>query len=373
MVEVKRSWRQRQLELAPLFEEWLGAGRAVEDFATIQASLTQYLIQILDTPAAATDFVAGTPAIFNNCNDLSTYAEWMGVHAYMHAHFLTRYWRTFGVLQDVFRIGHLPIRKAGIRVLDIGSGPAQATYAAQDLYRRVGEFSASVQADDLVMPPPKTDLVEQSMAWERLVHFFSEHTSRAGPYGARFPDFSLLDLQKMRQREERAAREAEEWDWEDPYAPFPFTPQDHKYDLYILSNYLTETSQVDAIADKIEKLFWWLSPGQSVLILGGSGQLYPEIYRRVEQIARRARVTRIDALPQRQVFREPELILPLLCTHFATVAAHLQKFNISAAIPAVALTRQHLWDPSVAVPKPRAISALLFRRIVRRRRRRQPA
>ncbi len=54
--------------------------------------------------------------------------------AYLVQHLADRYGRVTQVLERLLAVGHLPIRKTRLTVLDIGAGPAPALYAIHDFY-----------------------------------------------------------------------------------------------------------------------------------------------------------------------------------------------------------------------------------------------
>src|SRR4029077_17442054 len=88
--------------------------------------------------------------------------------------------------------------------------------------------------------------------------------------------------------------EADEADWDDPNAPWPFPPADYKQELYIFSNFLTTDEFAQAAKHQIQKIFYWLGPGHRVLIMGSSSPRYQSIYGLIDDLAMQARVDSVD-------------------------------------------------------------------------------
>lgn len=98
------------------------------------------------------------------------YDREMGAAAYTYVHLLDRYKRFWDVLLCLLDQGLLPVSAKGIDVLDIGSGPAVALYAVNDMYKALHDFAIDRGYTHLVTPPPRFHVIEPSV---QMVRFFT--------------------------------------------------------------------------------------------------------------------------------------------------------------------------------------------------------
>lgn len=372
----RQTWRKLQRETAPKFLDWLDDGRRNTDLLRIQHNLTEFIIRHLSTKEDCRDFISRWSSVLRRCNDPATYDDWINILAYAHIHSLERYRRFYAVLAELYKIGQLPMKSWAIRILEVGTGPAPCLYALQDFYEQVTLFAEARQESRLKMETPRTDCVEQSRAMARFLHHFSEASRRPGPFFVRFSDFLALDLQKFRQVSEQRSRESEHYsDDDDPWSPFPFQPQDFKYELYIFSNFLTDLEFVEQATTALGKLFFWLGPHQSVLVLGGTGGAYQKIYAKLTDLAAKAKVDTIRELPETIPCSLDDFGAHLVKSHYTTVLRHMRSIHPNLLIPDDLENAADLWDPGSPLKGPKKFSVRLFKRnrLLRKRWRRIPA
>jgi hypothetical protein len=249
------TWRKRQRDSSTLFGQWLDSGRRAADLRRTQEAFTAFLLSRIRTPEDARHYIEALPDAFAACNNVATYEDESKIIAYASVHFLERYRRFYKVLENLFRIGRLPMRARGVRLLDIGTGPAQCLYAAQDFYAQLQAFSMAHEIPQLSTPAPVLHSVEQSRYWASFFHNFSEISGRKGPYSPQFRTFEDLDLAAFR-REEQIRESSVRYD-DDDYWLFVRSGESFEYHMYIFANFLTTTEQVQATQHTLGKLFQW--------------------------------------------------------------------------------------------------------------------
>jgi hypothetical protein len=329
--------------------------------ARVQSQLTEWVATGLGDARIAQEFVARWPLVLGRCNDPETYQDDLNVLAYCHIHFLERYRRFYAVLEQLYRTGRLPMKATGFRVLDVGSGPAPSLYAVQDFYAQVSATLRSMNAAWIPEEEPETTCVEQSAAMQRFLHHFSERTARRGPFGARFADILSLDLQARRSASEEASRKADEADWDDPNAPWPFPPADFKHDVYIFSNVLTTEEFVEQAIPALTRLFYWLGPSQVIVIQGASNETYQRIYAKLDEIADRTKVDRVGDL-ETISWRYDDPSAMLIKAHYEEVWHKIETICPAIQLPPNAQDFRDVWDPEASLSGPTKFSVRVYRR-----------
>jgi hypothetical protein len=354
------TWRQLQRESSALFGQWLDGGRRAADLQRTQEVFSSFVVGLIDTPATARRYIEALPDAFAACNNAATYEDESKVLAYASLHFLERYRRFYKVLENLFRIGRLPMRVHRIRLLDIGTGPAQCLYAAQDFYAQLQAFSKVHKLPQLSMQPPILHCVERSRYWARFFHYFSEVSDRKGPYSPQFRAFEDLDLAALRREEDIRASRVRYDDDEDWL--FVSSRESFEYQMYIFANFLTTTDQVKATRDTLEKLFRWVKVGQSVLILGSPQPPYPLIYGELEEIAAFVGLQHEADLPTSLEFALDDESALVLKEHHVRVIKHLETLLPNFEVPAAVKRHELIWDLNAPLPKFPSFAVNLYRR-----------
>jgi hypothetical protein len=357
------TWKKLQTQSAASFQAWLNAGRRDADIVRIQQTLTAFLLEQLSDRAEVRKFIAAWPCVMgSSCNDARTYLVYENVLAYCHIHFLERYRRFYQVLERLYEIGHLPMRDSEVRVLDVGTGPAPCLYAFQDFYDQIRGFANFRRLTELHLNPPVLNCVEQSPAMERFMHHFSERTLRPRPFGATHRDFLKLDLSALRRASEEESRKSQESDWDDPGVPWPFDPVDYKHDLYIFSNFLTTREFAATARNQLLKIFYWLGPGQRLLIMGSSAHQYDEIYDFINGLASQASVDGVDGWNDSFSCTYKDFSAQRIKAQYDAIVSHITKLDPRLRFPQELQKTNDLWDPKIRLRGPRSFRARLYRR-----------
>jgi ribosomal protein RSM22 (predicted rRNA methylase) len=315
------------------------------------------------------------PEALRNCDALS-FSQTSEAATYAGLHLLDRYGRVMQVLEYLTRIGRLPLRRVGIKVLEIGSGPAPALYAVHDFYSMLHEWPGRGSTE--IAGVKSADSLERGGAWDPILHHISEHLmmvrgDRQGAIGLPFrrsiDDFTGFDT---RQRHHQATNQAarvifNDFDFADEpismKTAFRLAYQDEgkvpsAYDLVFMCNFLTQQSMTEQFSKELQKLAYALTPGGVLVVMGATGGQYPAIYEAVKEIASRARLT--DVSPAQPLDANLSPHLDIVSEHTrANVAAALadcsdeERHDICSKLP------KDLWNPAVEFVLPK-YQALVF-------------
>lgn len=234
------------------------------------------------------------------CNEQSTYEKPFAPEAYLWQHFLERYARTWRALEIMVEHGCLPIATYGVRSLDIGTGPGPSAFAVNDFYETLVRFAVSENVPDFNQPP-QVSCVEYDHATNqlrlRIAAICAEIASRSAVTLCGYiQDFGTLQFTAERRDAFRSLRWQEEcyydekagvWDSEllrTVEEAHQIAESTHRYRLFVFSNFLTEVGTVAKFEQQIRNLLIDAKPGAVVLVLGGSGGHYPEIYSYVDRL-----------------------------------------------------------------------------------------
>jgi len=257
-------------------------------------------------PAAARLFLASLPPVLARCDE-DIYDAPLAAEAYAFVHLVDRYRRFWDVLQSLLIAGALPVRAAPLDVLDIGTGPAPALYAVNDFLEELRTFASQTDGcEALCTPVPRLRSIESSRNMVRLVHNLSEFTGRPGPF---WPDeIAFEGFDPDQARTDARLRRIDELMNEEALGPREATRVASsqqaewagvgRYHFCIFSNFLTQQSQVASLATEIEHVFRALKPRGLVVVVGGTGNQYPAIYDKLEEIAQRSCVQPLTLVPK---------------------------------------------------------------------------
>jgi ribosomal protein RSM22 (predicted rRNA methylase) len=309
------------------------------------------------------------PEALRNCDALS-FSQISEAVAYAGLHLLDRYGRVMQVLEHLMQIGRLPIRRVGLKVLEVGSGPAPALYAVRDFYSMLREWPGrgSTEIADIQF----ADSLERGEAWDRVLHHVSEQLmvvrgdiqgASGLPFRRSINDFSGFDTQ-LRHHQAVALHAQQlfrDSDWADEpislKAAFRMAYQNggsapSAYDLVFMCNFLTQTAMTQQFGDELKKISRALTPGGVLVVMGGTGRQYPAIYEEVCNIASDARLTDISPTNVFDANLSPHL--QIVCEHMrSNVAAALancpdkERLDIRSRLP------EDLWNPDVEFVLPK--------------------
>lgn len=134
--------KQWQLQIA---DAWIGtatsAGSARYDaMRNLANGVEQLLNSEVHREAEATAVIDQLIPVLAHCDDLDFDTSEQSL-AYISWHLLDRYGRIQQTLDALCRTGDLPIRKQTLTLLEVGAGPAPASYAVSDYYWQFAEWS----------------------------------------------------------------------------------------------------------------------------------------------------------------------------------------------------------------------------------------
>lgn len=299
------TWRQLLKRHGQPFLCWLReTGRTQQQLSCISDQLAGFLIERVDTlahewPEALLEFWNRIPDVRSCCSDVKTFERPLAAEAYAYVHFLERYRRTWRTLEYLCSVAALPLGINGVRVLDIGSGPAAALYAITDFYDALTDFAVEHGIPELKLPRPELACVEQSPAMVHFFHGFSEYSQRRGPFNPIETDFTDLRLPAKRAWYRRQNEVEGYWDgeteqYEEIYCPgsaYADAERLFRFRLVVLSNFLTLESDVERFESELRSLFEDLRPGGVVIVLGATGDSYQKIYEQLSLVAQNAGLT----------------------------------------------------------------------------------
>jgi hypothetical protein len=285
------------------------------------------------------DVARKLPEALKSCDALK-FDEVSEATAYAGLHLLDRYGRVMQVLEYLVQVGRLPIRKKGVKVLEVGAGPAPALYATRDFYAMLRDWPGRGGAE--VAPVRTSHSLERGKAWDRVLHHVSEHLMRARhddsqvdslPFSRSVDDFTGFDTTARHHKSiaERARNIFEIFDEADEYitrkAASRIAYQEGSYapsayDLIFMCNFLTQPEMTERFAVELTKLSAALTPGGILVVMGGTGKQYPAIYDDVRQIAFKSRLTEIGP---------PAPLDPNLWPHLDIVSDHM-RHNVELAL-----------------------------------------
>ena len=365
------TWRQLLKKHRKSFLRWLSATRRAEaTLDNIASQLTEFIVHQIDNvrhewPLAPIEFWNRIPEVRACCSNPATFTKPFAVEAYAYVHFLERYRRTWATLERLTQLAVLPFGTRGVRVLDVGTGPACSLYAIDDFYAALADFANESQIAEFELPEPQLACVEKSHSMVSFFHAFSEFACRRGPFGPLSNDFSSLYLPARRDWHRRQNEVETYWDEETQQYEEIYTPdwadaeaeRLFRYRLIVLSNFLTLEADVERFRESLSLLFGDLKAGGVVLMLGGTGDAYQKIYERVAAIAHE-----VGLLEPTSEIDTTSRLRDDAAARIIKVAQHRVYQHISGLVGIEALQRQKAWpDYWTEKPSPRARPRFAFR------------
>jgi hypothetical protein len=360
------SWRSLQLRVAPILQQTLNSARLRRLEETVTA-LERHLIGTLRTTEDASAFLNRLFEVRKQCNE-EIYNRPMAAEAYAYTHLANRYVRWWNVFQKLFESGYLPMRRSGINVMDIGSGPAPASYALLDFMTSIEEAVAaipdSLAAKRLTTDPSRVVLAEKSVAMARLVHRVSEYRPLGGMYSVAIPD--IFDLQLVMTKEANALRRERllhdimsQWGDELGYdAALQILGSDHpnwhspeRFHLCLVGYLLTTDDMLERANRVLKEIKRTLPPGGTIVVMGGKGPGYQAIHARLRDRMRGLHHLQIS---QRiKVAFDDEQLQLLLKNFYIRIRRHVRNLVTDTQDSAL-LAGDHylrrLWDPNCKIP-----------------------
>lgn len=255
----------RFLELRVLLEAFLTDRICTEDsYARSVASQLQNVLEKCDT---------------------ITYEEKGTAEAYALLHFLDRFHRFQLTFQRLHALNLMPIKKRTIDILDVGTGPGPSMFAASDFYVDVLGTGATLD-ERWGNQGFAIDYVEKSKAFRQWLHHFTEYVNVANRSGrpwwvpyhhGTFDDFKDLSF--------TSTRSETEYDDDGDRITVPVTTK-YRYDLIVLSNFLTTKDQVQRYSKELKDCARYLRHNGIMLVVGArrTDRKYDEVYEALSRL-----------------------------------------------------------------------------------------
>jgi len=228
--------------------------------------------------------------VLKNC-DAITYDEEGVSIAYSILHFMDRYHRFQLLFLKLLEEDILPI-KPQIDILDLGSGPGPSMYAMSDMYELYRMFEKETKGVSTIKKL-NIEYVEKSIEFTNFLHHFTEFANypeniddeweyRVPYHHTIFNDISDLVFNE-RKRVYRSEYEQIEDEW---YQIQETVIVKRRYDLAILSNFLTNVEMVNEFSDQIRKTAFFLRNRGLFVLVGanGSSGKYEPVYDGIDNI-----------------------------------------------------------------------------------------
>ena len=287
------------------FLAWAREERVLSSkFSLLATALSTLLRGSVPTPEEAHDVWEAVPAVLSRCNEQATYEKPGAACAYAWLYLLERYVRTWLALERLVQRNCLPMGKHGVRALDVGTGPGPAAFAIHDFYVAMVAYS-EVTGNPKWRQSPHVICVESKRGPNHFRHQLAEMLfQQAGreSEGVLSMTSTLGDFEEFEPTQERKqylkslrSEEDEYFDdvagrWHSDRVYLPDEANDmaqslHRYRLVTFSNFLTTPGVVKSVRPNLVEVLHDAAPGSVVLVLGGSGDRYQEIYDYVDCLA----------------------------------------------------------------------------------------
>ena len=287
------------------FLAWAREERVLSSkFSLLATALSTLLRGSVLTPKEAHEVWEAVPAVLSRCNEQATYEMPGAACAYAWLHMLERYVRIWLALERLVEKNCLPMGTNGVRALDVGTGPGPAAFAIHDFYVAMVGYS-EVTGNPKWRQPPQVTCVESKRRPNHFRHQLAEMLfQQAGrePESVLSMTSTLGDFREFEPTQERKqflevlrSEENEYFDdlagrWDSNRVYLPDEANDmaqslHRYRLVTFSNFLTTPGIVKSVEPNLVEVLHDAAPGSMVLVLGGSGDRYQEIYDCVDRMA----------------------------------------------------------------------------------------
>jgi len=308
MKKSKAGWKDLLRRDGADFLSWIAVNDVLmTKFDTLASALWTHLERIIRTQEDSIEVWRAVPAVLSDCNEQTTYELPGAAHAYAWLHLLDRYARTWSALEKLVAACCLPLGKFGVRALDVGTGPGPSAFAIHDFYRAMMEF-ATHTGNHLWLQPPEVTCVEFSRSTNNLRHQLAETVFEQSLAQSKnvislcqaFPDFREIVPSVERKRFYHVLRAADEENFDEVSNQWTSEPQYtaaeanelaqsfRRYRLIIYSNFLTTVDTLRTFEPNLIDILGDAHPGSVLIVIGGKGRQYPEIYEYMNSLARNA-------------------------------------------------------------------------------------
>ena len=306
MDDRRQTWTNLLLQEGSTFLEWLETNGILSQKLDTLAKALHWLLEMeVRTNEEAIAVCKAVPAAYKDLKNQSVYEDLWTAVAYAGLHLLDRYVRTWVALERLVTANCLPLAKYGVNVLDVGTGPGPSAFAIHDFYSAVTQFSEH-SGNRKWRQPVLVYCVEKARATNHLRHLLGEMVYELSQRQSmnvlvmtrHMPDFSQILPNQQRKALQKALNSTEDeysydtnsewsselWFWAHVSN---FKAQSlHRYRLLVFSNFLTDVDELAHFEPNLFEIFRDSSPGTALMLLGGKGGDYPQIYDTVGQLAR---------------------------------------------------------------------------------------
>lgn len=253
-------------------------------FLELESLLSEFLLlRLHDNPELAKSVASQLFNVLKHCDQI-TYEEPGTAEAYALLHFLDRYHRFQLIYESLHQIKLMPLRSDGVRILDVGTGPGPSMYAVSDFYINAFHKNSS-EGDIRDQKNFHIDYVERSHQFRNWLHHFTEfvnyHNPTRTPWLVPFHHGTFNDFQNLEFNQRKIG-----WERDDDGDQVPFHyVRKHRFDLIVLSNFLTTKEQATAFSKEIENCARYLRHNGILVVVGAksSSKKYKEVYEEIEK------------------------------------------------------------------------------------------
>ncbi len=311
-------------------KQWLAQRRRQDSLsshfaADFREAVARFFARSVYDEGRARRVIAQLGPTLSSCDELA-FDHLSQALAYLVWHEVDRYHRVIQALDLLFERGVLPLAKPGreLRVLEVGSGPAPASYAAADYFAALGAWTHAQPGSFASSASVKAHTLDRAPAWTSLIHGLSEEllmVSRAVPGCAYRPpaswffDVTYKDLQgfnplQMHSQSRDTTRRSIvnlRYDDDDVFWPSVRMGLDvfddgeveradvreapySAYDLIILANFVTNEDMLQALESDLQTLARSLVPGGVLLTMSACGGKYQGLSTRLSALAEDCRL-----------------------------------------------------------------------------------
>ena len=199
-------------------------------------------------------------------------------------------------------------------------------YAIRDFYQSLGLWPGK---QDVTIAPLTTGYtLDRGRAWDSFLHHLSEnliiirgldHTEGSLAFGRSVREFSgfnvrerhHVSLARLAQAIEHDADEESEYIAQSTARQMAYeqgADEPSAYDLVILCNFLTQHEMVSRFDRELRALMSSLTPGGLLIVMGGIGAPYPELYSTLRAMAAAARLLDVSPAESFNANNSPELL-----------------------------------------------------------------
>ena len=303
-----QSWTSLLRSEGADFLSWVKGQRILSTkFDALATALSSLLKDSVRTAEQAPAVWLAVPKVLSHCNEKATYKMDGAACAYAWLHLLDRYVRTWFALEILVEKNCLPMGKNGVRALDVGTGPGPSAFAIHDFYASMIQFSQT-RNDSRWRQPLHVTCVESDDNTKHLRHLLAEILFEQGERESEgvlamchnLRDFGKLEPTRERKETFQGLRNAEETYFDEVRGQSTsdllylaeeanyIAQSQHRYRLIAFSNFLTTVKTVKCFEPNLVDVLHDAAPGTILLVLGGKGGPYPEVYRYTDRLAKPA-------------------------------------------------------------------------------------